>query len=85
MEITFALIFEYNKLEKFGGIKEIENQILVAPSWGENGLIETKGEQIVNVLLDADFKVILRPHPMTIKKSKKTIQRIKEKFRDSRV
>ena len=74
------LIFEYNKLEKFGGIKEIENQILVAPSWGENGLIETKGEQIVNVLLDADFKVILRPHPMTIKKSKKTIQRIKEKF-----
>ena len=74
------LIFEYNELEKFGGIKEIENQILIAPSWGENGLIETKGEEIVNVLLDADYKVILRPHPMTIKKSKKTIQRIKEKF-----
>ena len=74
------LILQYDELEKFGSVKEVETQILIAPSWGENGLIETKGEEIVNVLLDAGYNVILRPHPMTIKKSRKIIQRIKEKF-----
>jgi len=42
--------------------------VLVAPSWGANGLIETKGQEIVHLLLNSGFDVILRPHPMTIKK-----------------
>ena len=52
--------------------------ILVAPSWGKNGLIETKGEYVVQTLLDSGFNVILRPHPMTIKKSNNIIQKIEK-------
>jgi len=74
------LISEFNELEKSEGIKEIENQILIAPSWGKNGLIETKGEEIVDILLNAGYSVILRPHPMTIKKSRKIIEKIRDKF-----
>ena len=57
--------------------------VLIAPSWGSNGLIETKGQEIVRVLLDSGFDVILRPHPMTIKKSNKVIQKIEKEFKDN--
>jgi YidC/Oxa1 family membrane protein insertase len=55
--------------------------VLVAPSWGANGLIETKGQEIVQILLDSGFDVILRPHPVTIKKSNKVIQKIEKEFK----
>ena len=57
--------------------------VLIAPSWGANGLIETKGEEIVSILLDSGFDVILRPHPMTIKKSNNIIQKIEKEFKDN--
>tara|TARA_Y100000590_G_scaffold290537_1_gene327044 strand:- start:3700 stop:4872 length:1173 start_codon:yes stop_codon:yes gene_type:complete len=74
------LIKEYQTFLELNKNYLVENQILIAPSWGENGLIETKGEEIISKLLDSDYKVILRPHPMTIKKSSKIIQKIKDKF-----
>ena len=57
--------------------------ILIAPSWGANGLIETKGQEIVHILVDSGFDVILRPHPMTIKKSNKVVQKIEKEFKDN--
>ena len=57
--------------------------VLIAPSWGDYGLIETKGQEIVSTLLDSGFDVILRPHPMTIKKSNKIIQKIEKEFKDN--
>ena len=56
--------------------------VLLAPSWGPNGLVETKCQEIVHILLDSGFDVILRPHPRTIKKSNKTIQKIEKEFKN---
>jgi len=65
--------------------KNISNNkvVLIAPSWGSNGLIETKGQEIVRMLLDSGFDVILRPHPVTVKKSNKIIQKIEKEFKDN--
>ncbi len=41
--------------------------ILVAPSWGPHGLLETQGIEVTEVLLQAGFEVIVRPHPHTWK------------------
>jgi len=57
--------------------------VLIAPSWGANGLIESKGQEIISILLDSGFYVILRPHPMTMKKSNKVIQKIEKEFKDN--
>ena len=54
--------------------------VLVAPSWGPQGLIENHGEEVVHSLLDHGFGVILRPHPRTIQLSPKTVSRITETF-----
>ena len=57
--------------------------VLIAPSWGDYGLIETKGQEIVSTLLDSGFDVILRPHPVTLKKSNKIIQKIEKEFKNN--
>ena len=57
-----------------------QTQILLAPSWGKNGLFETNIEEIIDILLNSDYKVVLRPHPMSFKLSHKKIKSIEKKF-----
>lgn len=47
--------------------KRSDFRVLVAPSWGANGLLETKGEQLTEILLQNGFNVTVRPHPMTMR------------------
>ena len=64
-------------------IKMIEKnqiQVLIAPSWGKNGLLETIIVDVIDILLDSGYKVILRPHPMSVKLSQKKIKFIEKKF-----
>ena len=56
--------------------------VLIAPTRGSNGLIETKCQEIIHILLDSGFDVILRPHPTTIKKSNQVIQKIEKEFKN---
>ena len=60
--------------------KDGRKKILIAPSWGKQNLLESKGLDLVKILLDAGYHVTVRPHPMSIKKSSKIIKKIKEKF-----
>ena len=81
----------YGLLDKLQKTKPLQNQemhtkdgrkkILIAPSWGKKGLLETKGLELVKILLDAGYHVTVRPHPMTMKKSSKIIKKIREKFK----
>ena len=53
--------------------------VLIAPSWGPEGLIESGAAYfIITRLLAHQYKVILRPHPETIKRSKIMIERIEQ-------
>ena len=61
--------------------KDGRKKILIAPSWGKQNLLETKGLELVKILLDAGYHVTVRPHPMTMKKSSKIIKKIREKFK----
>ena len=50
---------------------------------GEDGLIETIGLKLINLLLECDFYVTHRPHPQTKKLYPDRIQKILEKFSDN--
>ncbi|MDJ0760186.1 MAG: hypothetical protein QNJ19_12345 [Woeseiaceae bacterium] len=39
--------------------------VLLAPSWGPQGVIEIAGKQLAGILLDRGFGVTVRPHPQT--------------------
>jgi len=59
-----------------------QNHVLLAPSWGEQGIIKTIGLEIINVLLESGFRVTLRPHPMTIKKHHNTIKKLRKAYQN---
>jgi YidC/Oxa1 family membrane protein insertase len=54
--------------------------LLVAPTWGEHSLLNVCGERIVEVLLAAGYRVILRPHYMTVSQSPDLVQGIVRRF-----
>ena len=41
--------------------------ILLAPTWGPDSILPVCGDALIGILLDAGFKVILRPHYQTTK------------------
>lgn len=54
--------------------------VLIAPSWGPEGLLEIHGEKIVSVLLDAGHTVTVRPHPRTGQLWPQVISSLKKTF-----
>jgi hypothetical protein len=74
------LIEKYSKKENFLSKPKNLTQVLIAPSWGKNGLFETVVEEIIDILLAAEYVVVLRLHPMTHQKFQKKINSLNEKF-----
>jgi len=71
-----AIIQEAAKHTQTTKSAKASTHILIAPSWGENGIIETIGEKVVSILLTQGFRVTLRPHPQTIKLASDKVEQI---------
>ena len=54
--------------------------ILITPSYGDNNLLDVCGIELIDILLESNFRVLLRPHFKTLKESKKLIETINERF-----
>lgn len=55
-------------------------RVLIAPSWGPQGLLETNGLRLTEVILDAGHQVTVRPHPMTRRKQPEVIRQLADRF-----
>ena len=55
-------------------------RVLIAPSWGEHGLIETCAEELIQVLLDAGHQVTVRPHTMTMRHNTRLVNELWKQF-----
>lgn len=67
--------FSSNKLAS-----KTKKTILIAPSWGENNLLESCGERLVELLLQESYEVIVRPHPETVRRDPKLMNLFKTQF-----
>ncbi|MFK8012287.1 MAG: CDP-glycerol glycerophosphotransferase family protein [Marinicellaceae bacterium] len=73
-------------IEQAKGSKKPNNSpkhVLLAPSWGDNSIIELMGSQVVDRILDHGFQLTLRPHPQTLKFSHEKIKTIVNKHKDN--
>ncbi len=70
------LVARYIKKE----FKTNPKQVLIAPSWGNDGILNTCSEDLIEVLLNTGYFVILRPHPESYKFHKKKIDIIQQRF-----
>jgi len=75
------LIKNFSSLQLEGSHNK--KQVLLAPSWGKNALLENHGHQIVKILLDNGYDVIVRTHPVTINKESRLINSLKEDFKNN--
>ena len=57
--------------------------VLLAPSWGDNGILKKYGSDFIDKLLDTGYKVIVRPHPQSFTTEKDMIDALMEKYPDS--
>ena len=56
--------------------------VLIAPTWGEQSIFNTCGDELTGLLLDAGFHVIVRPHYQTIQMTPEVMDKIKAKYGD---
>ena len=77
LERVYQSYQSYRKKHPEGNPKPV---ILIAPSWGKGNVLEACGEALVRVLLDCDYKVIVRPHPETVRRNADLIKRLKDAY-----
>jgi YidC/Oxa1 family membrane protein insertase len=73
----------YQAYQKYQQVKHSPSKkatILVAPSWGLQNILESCGEDLVEILLEAGYKVIVRPHPETLRQKPEVIEFLSSKF-----
>lgn len=76
------MYFAYQKyLKNLGENKKLEKPtVLIAPSWGDDNILESCGEKIIATLLGSGYKVTVRPHMETIKHRPKLLSVLEVKF-----
>ncbi len=71
-------LLEENKL--FVNDENNSNLIIITPTYGKNNLLEVCGIKLIDVLLKANFKILLRPHFRIFQESPEIIKEIHERF-----
>ena len=56
--------------------------VLIAPTWGEQSIFNTCGDELTGLLLDAGYHVIMRPHYQTIQMTPEVVNKIRAKYGD---
>lgn len=79
MDVLKDKLENYDKVEN-SNVNNAEPTILLAPSWGDNGLFKLFGGNIIRILLNAGFKVIVRPHPQSFIVESDMLSSIEKQF-----
>lgn len=58
------------------------NTILIAPTWGKNGLLTRTGSAVPKLLAEAGYHVILRPHPQSFISDKALMDQLALELKD---
>lgn len=54
--------------------------VLIAPSWGDDNVLESCGDRLVSLLLETGHRVIVRPHPETVRRRSDLMALFTSKF-----
>ena len=58
-----------------------QKTIIIAPSWGQKSLLHYYPSSFIQDLHDAGFKIIIKPHPQTLKAEKKFLDSYMQKLK----
>ncbi|MBR4556706.1 MAG: CDP-glycerol glycerophosphotransferase family protein [Clostridiales bacterium] len=63
--------------------KDKKATVLLAPSWGVNGILTAYGAEFIEKLLKTDYNIIIRPHPQSFTSEKELMDSLIQKFPES--
>jgi hypothetical protein len=69
--------------EKLPLLEKEENHpftVLVSPSWGPEGILTRCGEQLLDALQKTPWRIIVRPHPQSMKSEKPVLENLQKKY-----
>lgn len=58
--------------------------VLLAPTWGPNGLLARYGERIIEALVRTGFEIVVRPHPQSMKSEREMMDRLMAAYPDGK-
>lgn len=70
------------RLDAAGPVPAHNRTVLLAPTWGENGILSKYGEKLIDALVSTGYKLIVRPHPQSFTTEKEIIDRLMAKYND---
>lgn len=71
------------RLKNSKPLTEHVRTILLAPTWGANGILSVYGERIIEKLLKTGYYIIIRPHPQSFTSEKEMIEALMKKYPES--
>ena len=83
IEYGFGRIDDLLSKKNLMNSSENKKIILITPTYGKNNLLEKCGVKLIQMLLDSNFKVVLRPHFKILKESKELVNGIMKQFKNN--
>jgi hypothetical protein len=56
---------------------EDKKTVLVAPSWGQNGILKRYGMDMLEPLAGSSYRLIIRPHPQSMISEKEAVEKLR--------
>lgn len=71
------------RLEAAEKLPPHERTVLLAPTWGESGILSRYGERFIDALISTGYKIIVRPHPQSFVSEKDLMDKLMSKYNDT--
>ncbi len=80
----YTVLDDMIKDYKENNVEDLKKNILIAPSWQKDNIIDLCLEDILNKLIDSDYTITVRPHPQQVKHMKEKFEKMKEKYANNK-
>ena len=70
------------RVENADPVPSHERTVLLAPSWGESGILSRFGGKFIDALISTGYKIIVRPHPQSFVSEKDMLDKLMSAYND---
>lgn len=60
-----------------------DKTVLIAPSWQQDNIVELCLEEILDILKDKPYRIIVRPHPQQVRLKSELMESLRNKFKEA--
>lgn len=71
------------QIDSFPMVQSDKKTVLLAPTWGKESLLTKFENQIIDILLQADYTVIIRPHPQMKTDNPALLSVLENRYKDN--